>query len=149
VVLTSAATRGFLMRLQNQHLAGIIVALTVMSVGTPGCGPRHAPDEAVAGPSLPNGGAPAIAQGVNGRITDDSGQPVTRALVVPKSLDENSPPIPEIAVFSDATGQYAWRLSPGRYEFRVTTDGYEAATVSAIVNSSQVTTVDITLKRLP
>jgi hypothetical protein len=149
VVLKSAATCGFLMRLLNQDLAGFIVALTVMSVGTPGCGPRDAPDEAVASPSLPDAGPPAIGQGVNGRITDDSGRPIARALVVPRSLDENSPPIPEIAVFSDAAGQYAWRLSPGRYEFSVTTDGYEAATVSAMVNSSQVTTVDITLKRLP
>jgi len=137
------------MRLLNQHMAGLIVALTVMSVGTPGCGPRNAPDEAVASPSLANGGPPAIGEGVSGRIADDSGRPIARALVVPRSLDKNSAPIPEIAVFSDATGQYAWRLSPGRYEFSVTTDGYQAATVSAVVNSAQVTTVDITLKRLP
>lgn len=149
MLLKSAATCGFVMRLLYQHVACIIVALTVMSVGTPGCGQRNAPDEAVAGPSLANGGPPAIGQGVSGRIADDSGRPIARALVVPRSLDKNSPPIPEIAVFSDATGQYAWRLSPGRYEFRVTTDGYQAATVSAVVNSSQVTTVDITLKRLP
>ena len=130
-------------------MAGIIVALTVMSVGTPGCSPRNAPDEAVAGPSLANGGPPAIGQGVSGRIVDDSGRPIEGALVVPKSLDNNSPPIPEIAVFSDATGNYAWRLSPGHYEFSVTTDGYRTATVSVVVNSSQVSTVNITLKRLP
>jgi hypothetical protein len=137
------------MRLLNQHMAGIIVAFTVMSVGTPGCSPRNAPDEAVASPSVANGGPPAIGQGVRGRIVDNSGRPIARALVVPRSLDKNSPPIPEIAVFSDATGQYAWPLSPGRYELSVTTDAYQAATVSAVVNSSQVTTVDITLERLP
>ena len=69
-------------------------------------------------------------------------------MLQPKSLDENGPPIPELAVYSDANGQDAWRLFPGRYEMTVSAAGYQTASATATVNSSRVTTLDITLQRL-
>jgi len=128
-------------------MSRIIVVLIVLSVANPGCTQRGIPDAPVSAPSLPNSGPPAIGQGVTGRVINDSGQPVARALVQPRSLDANSPAIPEIAVFSDSNGQYAWRLSPGRYELTVTIDGFEPITMPAVVSSSQVTNLDFTLQR--
>jgi hypothetical protein len=125
----------------------IIIALAVLSIASVGCAQGGVPDAPVAAPSVAGGGPPAIGQGVSGRVSDESGQPVERALVVPRSLDANSPAIPEIAVFSDGNGQYSWRLSPGRYEVTVTLDGFEPVTLPVNVGSSQVATLDFTLQR--
>jgi hypothetical protein len=128
-------------------MSRIIVVLVALSLGTPGCTQRGIPDAPASAPSVTNGGPPEIGQGVSGQVMDDSGRPIARALVQPRSLDANSPAIPEIAVFSDANGQYAWRLSPGRYELTVTMDGFQPITMSAVVTSSQVTKLDFTLQR--
>jgi hypothetical protein len=130
-------------------MAALIVVLALLSIGIVGCSQREVPDAPVAAPSLTGSAPPAIRQGVAGRVVDDRAQPIARALIQPRSLDTNAAPIPEIAVFSNADGAYAWQLAPGRYEFTVTTDGYQAATVQAIVNSSQVTILDFSLERLP
>jgi hypothetical protein len=89
----------------------------------------------------------ADGQGVEGRITDTQGRPVAGALVVPKSLDEPSPPIPEIAIVSDEQGRYAWRLPPGRYEISVSASGYRGAVKEAVVRAGQVTRLDFVLER--
>jgi hypothetical protein len=125
----------------------IIIALAVLSVGTIGCAQGGIPDAPIAAPSTAGGGPPAISQGVTGLVSDESGQPVARALVQPRSLEANSPAIPEIAVFSDGSGQYSWRLSPGRYEVTVTLDGFQPITLPVSVTSSQVTTLNFTLQR--
>jgi hypothetical protein len=127
-------------------MTAIVVALALLGIGTLGCSERDTP---VTNPNLLNGGPPRISEGVAGRIMDDGGRPIAGALVQPRSLDENSPPIPEIAVFSDPNGRYAWRLFPGRYELVVSAAGYQTAAAPATVNRGQVTTLDLTLQRLP
>lgn len=89
----------------------------------------------------------ADGQGVEGRITDREGRPIAGALVVPRSLDVPSPPIPEIAIVSDEEGRYAWRLPPGRYEIAVSAAGYRGAVKEAVVRAGQVTRLDFVLER--
>lgn len=105
---------------------------------------------AAAGPSLvgPSPAPTAGGQGVEGRITDTQGRPIAGALVVPKSLDEPSPPIPEIAIVSDEQGRYAWRLPPGRYQISVSAEGYRGAVKEAVVGAGQVTRLDFVLERI-
>jgi hypothetical protein len=52
-------------------------------------------------------------------VVSDEGRPAVGVVVLPKSLDEPSPPIPELAVATDASGRCSWRLWPGRYELTV------------------------------
>ena len=125
-------------------MTAIMIVLALLGIGTLGCTELDIP---VTTPSLLNGEPPAISEGIAGRITDDGGRVVAGAMLQPKSLDENGPPIPELAVYSDANGQYAWRLFPGRYEMTVSAAGYQTASATATVNSSRVTTLDITLQR--
>lgn len=96
----------------------------------------------------PSPGPTADGQGVEGRVTDTQGRPIAGALVVPKSLDEPSPPIPEIAVVSDEEGRYAWRLPPGRYQISVSAEGYRGAVKEAVVRAAQVTRLDFALERI-
>jgi hypothetical protein len=103
-------------------------------------------------PAAPAGAAPSPAptaggQGVEGRITDRQGRPIAGALVVPRSLDEPSPPIPEIAIVSDEQGRYAWRLPPGRYQLSVSAEGYRSAAKEAVVKPGEVTRLDFVLER--
>ncbi len=87
----------------------------------------------------------AIREGVVGRILGDGAQPLAGASVVPVSLDDPSPPIPEIAITSESDGRYSWPLRPGRYEIRVTVKGYESAAARVTVDPGQVATLDFTL----
>ena len=69
----------------------------------------------------------AVMGTVTGVVTSGAGRPVVGAAVLPKSLDEPSAPIPELAVTTDAAGRYSWRLRPGRYELTVR-EGQSSAT---------------------
>ncbi len=88
-------------------------------------------------------------EGIVGRITDTRGRPVVGALVQPRSLDDPSPPIPEIAIVSDDNGRYTWQLSPGSYELSVSADGYRGMTKLTKVKAGQAATLDFTLERTP
>lgn len=99
-------------------------------------------------PGWPSPAPSADGQGVEGRITDSRGRPIAGALVVPKSLDEPSPPIPEIAIVSDEEGRYAWRLPPGRYQISVSAEGYRGAAKQAVVRPGEVTRVDFVLEQI-
>lgn len=89
----------------------------------------------------------AIAEGVSGTIKDEGGHAVEGAIVTPKSLDANAPPIPEIAIVSDKDGQYQWPLRPGRYEVTARASGYRDATQQVTVTARTVTTLDFALRR--
>lgn len=67
---------------------------------------------------------PGIGEGVIGQIMDSRGRPVAGASVRPRSLDDSSPAIPEIAIVSDSDGRYTWSLFPGIYEISVSAEGY-------------------------
>ena len=85
-----------------------------------------------------------IRQGVQGRITAADGKPVSGAMVVPLSLDADGPPIPEIAILSDADGRYTWPLRPGRYQLTVTTpESEDVARGEVEVVEGQVSELDL------
>jgi hypothetical protein len=92
-------------------------------------------------------GTPAE-EGVAGRVTDASGDPVSGALVNAKSLDEVSPPIPELAIVTDANGHYVWRLLPGNYEISILAAGFHSATKEVLVEPNQQSRLDFTLERV-
>lgn len=91
----------------------------------------------------------AIAEGVVGRVIDGQGLPVADAVVVPASLDQDGPPVPEMAVLSDSSGYYEWQLRPGRYAITVTAEGYQERVITVAVKAGQVTVNDLTLNRIP
>jgi hypothetical protein len=99
-------------------------------------------------PAGPSPAPSADGQGVEERITDSRGRPIAGALVVPKSPDEPSPPIPEIAIVSDEEGRYAWRLPPGRYQISVSAAGYRETAREAVVRAGEVTRLDFVLERI-
>jgi len=87
-------------------------------------------------------------EGVAGQITDTVvGRGIARAVVQPKSLDDPSPPIPEIAILSNGEGRYTWRLVPGNYEISVSVAGYKGATKRVTVKARQQATLDFVLER--
>lgn len=51
----------------------------------------------------------------SGRVVDETGAPVSEALV---SIVESTVPMPEIALVSDSRGSFALRLPPGLFTFR-------------------------------
>lgn len=95
--------------------------------------------------SSPEAGRNAVMGTVAGVVTTSVGQPVVGAAVRPRSLDVPSPPIPELAVSSDSTGRYRWRLWPGRYELAVS-EGDSAVEQSVTVTAGQTTTLNIVLR---
>ncbi len=90
-----------------------------------------------------------ITEGLMGRIMDIDGYPVRGALIQPQSLDDPSPPIPDIAILSDNDGWYQWRLFPGAYEISVFAERYQTATRRIIIKAGQVINVDLILKPAP
>jgi hypothetical protein len=86
-------------------------------------------------------------EGVAGQITDTAGRAIAGAAVQPKSLDDPSPPIPEIAIVSNGEGRYTWRLQPGNYEISVSVEGYKGATKRVSVKATQQTTLNFVLER--
>jgi Carboxypeptidase regulatory-like domain len=93
---------------------GVMVAFAgafALWAASTGCGRSPASDDASTGDKLRWGT-------VTGRV-EAGGEPVRRVLIEPLSLDDPAPPVPELAVFTDDTGRYEWRLPAGSY--RLTT----------------------------
>ncbi len=67
---------------------------------------------------------------VTGVVTVD-GRPAVDVPVVPHSLDDPSPAVPELPVSSDSAGRYRWRLPPGRYVLRAGGVTSDPVTVTA------------------
>ncbi len=88
-----------------------------------------------------------IGEGVSGRVTGPDNRPVEGAFIQPRSLDDPSPPIPEIAILSGDDGRYSWPLLPGDYEITVTARGYAGAAKTTTVKAGQVTPLDFHLER--
>jgi hypothetical protein len=89
----------------------------------------------------------SLAEGVNGQIRDGAGAAVAGAMIVPRSLDADGPPIPEVAILSDADGRYAWPLRPGRYEISVVIDGEKRLSRPVAVKPGETATLDFVLQR--
>lgn len=62
--------------------------------------------------------------GVVGSVTDARGRPVEGAFVQATGVGPNAKPVPDLAVFTDASGVYHWPLPPGDYEIVVKIDGF-------------------------
>ena len=89
----------------------------------------------------------SLAEGVTGQVRDEAGAAVAGAMLVPRSLDADGPPIPEIAILSNADGRYAWPLRPGRYELAVVVDGENRLSRPVAVKPGETATLDFVLPR--
>jgi hypothetical protein len=83
---------------------------------------------------------------VAGTVTDPDGRPVAGAAVLPTSLDEPPQPVPEIGVVTGSTGEYEWRLHPGRYELAVYVDGEPVARGATAVVAGETSPLDLTVR---
>ena len=117
----------------------------------PGAGsvPATGGDDVAVSSDVPaSASATTQARGVDGKVTDEAGRPVTAALVTPTSLDTPSKAIPEVAVFTDDEGAYSWVLPAGRYRITVTADGYHEASGETDVPAGGRATLDLQLRKL-
>jgi len=104
-------------------------------------------DAPVSSEDVAGGSATTRAQGVDGTVSDQEGNPVTGAFVTPTSLDTPSKAIPEVAVFTNAEGRFSWVLPAGRYRITVKADGYQDASAETDVPENGTATVDLKLSR--
>ena len=110
--------------------------------------PTAGGDAAMSSDDAAGGSATTQAQGVDGKVTDEDGTPVTGALVTPTSLDAPSKPIPEVAVFTNDEGLYSWVLPAGRYRITVTADGYNEASGETEVPEGGTAKLDLQLRKV-
>ncbi|MEU6020532.1 carboxypeptidase-like regulatory domain-containing protein [Micromonospora sp. NPDC047134] len=82
---------------------------------------------------------------VTGTVTTAAGAPVERAAVQVRALDDPAPAIPEIGVLTGDTGQYEWRLLPGRYEIVISSEERDSPPQTATVTAGGVVRLDFTL----
>jgi len=94
-----------------------------------------------------NSAARQLKEGVSGRITNDARNAVEGAVVVAAPLDPGGPPVPEIAIVSDANGRYQWPLRGGHYELTVVAEGYQRVSKNVAVSAGEVATLDFVLSR--
>jgi hypothetical protein len=66
--------------------------------------------------------------GVSGVVRTASGQALRGVVVLAQSLDKPAPAIPDIAVTTDAAGNYFWSLRSGNYELTFLLNGQKIAT---------------------
>ncbi len=88
-----------------------------------------------------------MVEGVVGLVTGTDSRPIANALIEPKALDPESPPIPELAIVSTVDGRYEWPLSAGPYELSALAPSYRQATGTVVVIPGQVATLDFALER--
>ncbi|SDW39431.1 Carboxypeptidase regulatory-like domain-containing protein [Marininema mesophilum] len=65
---------------------------------------------------------------IEGIVTDQEGNPLAQASVVPQSKAKPPVAVPEKTVYTDKKGKFVWNLKPGPYELSVFKDGYKKAT---------------------
>jgi hypothetical protein len=80
-------------------------------------------------------------EGVAGSVVTASGQPVAGAFIQVSAAGAASGPIPDIAVMSDADGNFVWRLQPGSYRIAALANGREIASAQVTVAARRVTTL--------
>jgi hypothetical protein len=104
------------------------------------------PDTPVSGQDM-GGLYSEIGQGVKGRVTSPTGNPIRNTLIKAKSLDVPAKPVPEIAILTDSDGYYTWPLRPGDYEITVAIDRHEAASERVAVRLREITRLDFVVSK--
>lgn len=127
----------------SRFMKVLMVALTAI-VASSACLDEGDPDAPVTRADVAADTGP-IREGVSGSIVAEDGRPLGGAFVVPVGLDQEPPPIPEIAILSESNGRYTWPLRPGNYEIVVTLEGYRRATGRVTVSAGEVAVLDFTL----
>jgi hypothetical protein len=131
------------------------VALAVLVACVAGCGDSNGGASGTGGREQPvaagatGGGAPDPERGVAGRITSTTGRPLEGALVAVRGLGHSPAAVPELAVYSDDEGRYAWDLPPGRWELSVRAEGHRRSAKAVHVRTGQRATLDFRLERAP
>lgn len=105
-----------------------------------GDAPVSSPHEG-GGDTVPLGLRP-IQPGAEGRIVDRAGAPLEGVFVQAVGLGRDAPPVPEMAVFSDAGGFWRWDLRPGRYAITFSPPGRSPVTREVVVRAGKVTRLD-------
>lgn len=80
---------------------------------------------------------------VTGVVRDAAGQVRAGWLVVPEALDGQSDALPELAVLSDSSGVYHWRLPPGRYSLVAQCGNVRGSAAEVVVASGRTATLDL------
>lgn len=88
-----------------------------------------------------------LAEGIAGQILNTHGDPIEGALISVSSTGPYGPPIPDIAVLSIQSGEYQWRLEPGRYLVSASHADYLPMQQELLVRKGQVTIANFTLSR--
>jgi len=107
-----------------------------------------APDSGSAGSDAaaqPGAGVAMPAFGLVGTVSDASGAPLGALLVEAAPADAATPPVPELAIFTDAQGRYYWPLRAGFYRVRVDHAG-RSAEARVRVPQDAVARLDLTLR---
>ena len=117
-------------------------ALMLFGLAVFSCGVENWPAQS----SEQGGSGLGLQEGVVGRVTTSDVRPVKGAFIQPRSLDDPSPRIPEIAILTDTDGRYTWPLFPGTYEISVSAEGYQREVKQVVVKTGQVVMVDFTLQ---
>lgn len=106
---------------------------------------------APSGPDSPVSGQPGQgggnAMGLQGTVTDSTGQPVAGVMVVPQSTENPPQPIPEIAVMTTEDGRFQWSLPPGAYKLTFNAEGFAPTTQDVTVQADAPTALDVTLQK--
>lgn len=117
-----------------------LVALMLIAV-PPAC----AMSEGDAPVSTEDDGEPGdIRQGATGSVVSTSGAAVAGAMIVVRSTDTPSRPVPELAVMSGEDGRFAWPLPPGRYELSALVGGRTGPAVAVTVPDGGMVRVELT-----
>ncbi|SFS35479.1 carboxypeptidase-like regulatory domain-containing protein [Marininema halotolerans] len=76
---------------------------------------------------------------LKGTVTDEKGNPIAQASVVPESKANPPVEVPEKTVYTDEDGTFVWHLKPGPYDLSVFKDGYKRATQRINLSTKQKT----------
>jgi len=129
-------------RWRTLWLSSLIVVAAI------GCAAAGAPDRPVQ-QDQPGPPSMGISEGVQGHVTTPDGRPIAGAFVQAASLETPSPPIPDLAILTQADGRYQWALLPGTYALTVSAEGYRPATQPVTIPPGRVVTQDVTLTPVP
>lgn len=147
--MRAQAQRGRLSKLGPILFAGLAVAFVMPDAADAASGMRDMinPNLSTSSPAVQTDQLSPLAEGIAGQILDADGDPIEGTLISVRSLGPHGPPIPDIAVLSTQSGEYQWRLGPGRYLVSTSHADYLPMQRELLVHKGQVTIANFTLSR--